>query len=48
MAADEERIRALEELELMRKQLVADAEAIAAVEEDARRAGVPPKPCTAI
>ena len=37
-----ERIPALEELELMRKQVVADTEAIAAVEEDARRAGVPP------
>lgn len=37
-----ERLRALEELELMRKQLAADTEAIAAVEEDARRAGVPP------
>lgn len=37
-----ERLRALEELELMRKQLVADAEAIAAIEEEARQAGVPP------
>jgi len=37
-----ERIRALEELELMRKQVVADTEAIAAIEEDARRQGVPP------
>lgn len=37
-----ERIRALEELELMRKQLVADAEAITAIEDDAKRQGVPP------
>jgi hypothetical protein len=37
-----ERIRALEELELMRKLLAADAEAIAAIEEEARQAGVPP------
>ena len=37
-----ERIRALEELELMRKQIVADTDAIAAIEEEARRAGVPP------
>ena len=37
-----ERLRALEELELMRKQVVADTEAIALVEEDARKAGIPP------
>ena len=37
-----ERIRALEELDVLRKQLVADTEAIAAIEEEARRAGVPP------
>jgi len=37
-----ERIRALEELDLMRKQIVADTEAIAQIEEEARRAGVPP------
>ncbi|MEO6224137.1 MAG: hypothetical protein ABIP90_12890 [Vicinamibacterales bacterium] len=37
-----ERLRALEDLELMRKQVTADTEAIAAVEEDARREGVPP------
>jgi hypothetical protein len=37
-----ERLRALEELDLMRKQVDADTEAIAQVEEDARKAGVPP------
>ena len=37
-----ERLRALEELDLMRKQIIADAEAIALIEEDARKAGVPP------
>ena len=37
-----ERLRALEELDLMRKQVTADTEAIAAIEEEARREGVPP------
>jgi hypothetical protein len=37
-----ERLRALEELDLMRKQIVADNEAIALIEEEARKAGVPP------
>lgn len=37
-----ERVRALEEVEAMRKQVVADTEAIAAIEEEARREGVPP------
>ena len=37
-----ERLRALEELTSMRKQVTADSEAIAAIEEDARREGVPP------
>jgi len=37
-----ERIRTMEELELMRKQIAADTEAIAAIEEEARREGVPP------
>ena len=37
-----ERLRALEELDLMRKQIVADTEAIALIEEEARKAGVPP------
>ena len=37
-----ERLRALEELDMMRKQVVADAEAIALIEEEARKAGVPP------
>jgi hypothetical protein len=38
----QERLRALEELESMRKQVIADTEAIAAIEEEARRAGIPP------
>lgn len=37
-----ERLRAIEELDLMRKQVTADTEAIAAIEEEARREGVPP------
>jgi hypothetical protein len=37
-----ERLRALEELDLMRKQIIADTEAIALIEEEARKAGVPP------
>jgi hypothetical protein len=37
-----ERLRALEELDLMRKQIVADTEAIALIEEEARKAGIPP------
>ena len=37
-----ERLRVLDELDLMRKQVIADTEAIATVEEDARKAGVPP------
>lgn len=37
-----ERLRALEELDLMRKQVVADTEAIALIEEEARKAGIPP------
>jgi hypothetical protein len=37
-----ERLRALEELDLMRKQIVADNAAIAAIEEEARQAGIPP------
>jgi hypothetical protein len=38
----QERLRALEELETMRKQVVADTQAIADIEEEARKAGVPP------
>ena len=37
-----ERLRALEELDLMRKQVIADTEAIALIEEEARKAGIPP------
>lgn len=37
-----ERLRALQELELLKKQLIADADAIAAIEEEARQAGIPP------
>ena len=37
-----ERLRALDELEMMRKQIIADTEAIALIEEEARQAGVPP------
>jgi hypothetical protein len=37
-----DRIRAVEELEMMRKQILADTAAIAAIEEEARREGVPP------
>lgn len=37
-----ERVRALEELDLMRKQVTADTQAIEAIEDDARREGVPP------
>lgn len=37
-----ERVRAIEELDLMRKQVDADTQAIAAIEEEARREGVPP------
>jgi hypothetical protein len=37
-----ERLRALEELDLMTKQVAADAAAIAAIEEEARQAGIPP------
>jgi hypothetical protein len=37
-----ERLRALEELDLMRKQIIADTEAIALIEEEARKAGIPP------
>ena len=37
-----ERLRALEELDLMRKQVVADTEAIALIEDEARKAGIPP------
>ena len=38
----QERLRALEELETMRKQVAADTQAIADIEEEARKAGVPP------
>ena len=38
----QERLRALEELETMRKQVVADTQAITDIEEEARKAGVPP------
>ena len=37
-----ERLRALDELEMMRKQIIADTEAIALIEEEARQAGIPP------
>ena len=37
-----ERLRVLDETDMMRKQVNADIEAIALVEEDARKAGVPP------
>lgn len=37
-----ERLRALEEIETMKKQIAADEAAIAAIEEEARREGVPP------
>jgi hypothetical protein len=35
------RVRAVAELDNLRKQIVADREAIAGIEEDARRQGVP-------
>ena len=38
----QERLRALEELETMRKQVAADTQAIADIEEEARKAGIPP------
>lgn len=37
-----ERLRALEELDVMKKQVIADAEAIKSIEDEARRGGVPP------
>jgi hypothetical protein len=37
-----ERLRALEELDLMKKQVAADTQAIADIEEEARKAGIPP------
>lgn len=37
-----ERLRVLEELDLMKKQITADSEAIKAIEDEARREGVPP------
>ena len=38
----QERLRALEELDLMKKQVAADTQAIADIEEEARKAGIPP------
>ena len=37
-----ERLRALDELDLMKKQVITDAEAIKAIEDEARREGIPP------
>jgi len=37
-----ERLRALDELDLMRQLIIADTETIASIEEEARKAGIPP------
>lgn len=37
-----ERVRVLKEIDLLKQQVIADTEAIAAIEDEARREGVPP------
>ena len=39
---ERQRIRALDELTRLKKQILADTEAISAIEEDARKKGIPP------
>ena len=39
---ERQRIRSLEELDRLKKQIQTDTEAISAIEEDARKKGIPP------